>query len=65
MPTAMSTTRLLLLFLVALPGLLPQKVTLSSRVVDSETGEYILGATVICRGRTPLERPPTPTDSTA
>ena len=54
MPTVMSTTRfspLLFLFLFAPGWLLGQEVTLSGRVIDAETGEYILGATVIVEGR--------------
>ena len=54
MPTVMFTTRsscfLVLLFL--LPGWLAgQDATLSGRVLDAETGEYILGATVIVEGQ--------------
>ena len=54
MPTVMSTARfspLLLLFLLAPGLLLGQEVTLSGRVIDAETGEYILGAAVIVEGQ--------------
>jgi len=53
MPTAMSTTRLLsiLIVMLAFPSSLPaQDATVSGRVIDAETGEYILGATVIVEG---------------
>ena len=54
MPTVMFTTRfspLLFLFLLAPGWLVGQEATLSGRVIDAETGEYILGATVILEGQ--------------
>ena len=46
-----STALRALLPCLLLPGLaLAQNVTLSGRILDAETGEYILGATVVARG---------------
>ena len=54
MPTVMSTKRfspLLFVFLLVPGWLVGQEVTISGRIIDAETGEYILGATVIVEGQ--------------